>query len=193
MDTQDIVDEKRHARAEATARRRLAAEAAGPDASKRLAANLEAALDLTAHPVVSGFLPIGREIDPLPAMERARAMGCPIALPCVIGRDRPLVFRLWQAGDPLVDEPFGTKAPTQDAHVVTPGVVIVPMLAFDRQGFRLGYGGGFYDRSLDEIRAGHTATAVGVAYSGQEVDVVPRGIYDQPLDLIVTDQEIIRI
>jgi 5-formyltetrahydrofolate cyclo-ligase len=136
---------------------------------------------------VSGFLPIGSEIDPRPALRRLRVMGMNICLPCVVAPDAPLVFRAWEEHDPLVEETFGTKAPAPSAPERDPDILMVPMLAFDGAGYRLGYGGGFYDRSLEALRARKRVTAVGVAFSGQRVDAVPRGPHDQPLDWIVTE------
>ena len=93
----------------------------------------------------------------------------------------------------MVEETFGTRAPMPDAPEMEPDLLIVPMLAFDRSGFRLGYGGGFYDRTLERLRSMKPVTAVGVAFAGQEVAYVPHDDLDQPLDWIVTEREAIRI
>jgi len=113
-------------------------------------------------------------------------------LPCVEAAGAPLVFREWSPGDDLVEEPFGTRAPAPAATRHDPDVLLVPLLAFDRSGYRLGYGGGFYDRTLEALRAIKSISAVGVAYAAQEVQAVPRGERDQPVDLIVTEREVIR-
>ena len=100
---------------------------------------------------------------------------------------RPLVFRRWAPGDALVDGPYGTQQPSPTADILTPGVVLAPMLAFDAGCRRLGYGGGFYDRTLGGLRAaGSAVTAIGIAFDGQLVDKVPVGPYDIALDAVLT-------
>ena len=113
-------------------------------------------------------------------------------LPCVEVVGAPLVFREWSPGDDLVEEPFGTCAPAPPPTPRDPDVLLVPLLAIDRSGYRLGYGGGFYDRTLEALRAIKSISAVGVAYAAQEVPAVPRDEGDQPVDLIVTEREVIR-
>ena len=142
--------------------------------------------------VVSGFLPIGSEVDLRGILANLSAKGVISTLPCVVGNDMPLVFRAWQEGDELVKESFGTVAPAETAQEYAPDILMVPMLAFDRKGYRLGYGGGFYDRSLEKLRKEKNVIAVGVAYAAQEVEEVPRDHFDQPLDLIITEKEVIR-
>lgn len=142
--------------------------------------------------VLAGYLAIGSEVDVLPALESWCEEGHPVALPCTGPRDTPLVFRRWAPGRPLVQEPFGTRAPRPEAPVVDPDVLLVPLLAFDRAGYRLGWGGGYYDRTLSSLRGRKSVTAVGVAYSAQEIPSVPRDPWDQPLDLIVTEEGVIR-
>ncbi|NMM42949.1 5-formyltetrahydrofolate cyclo-ligase [Rhodospirillaceae bacterium KN72] len=193
-----VADLKKAARRLATASRKAAKDAAGKDAAHVLA---DRVLDgparaeglIRAGSVVSGFLPIGSEINTLKALDRFREMGCTVCLPCVVQKDAPLVFRAWTPGDLLIEESFGTRAPADTAAVVEPDLLLVPMLAFDRQGYRLGYGGGFYDRSLDRLRGMKRVVAVGVAFAGQEVDAVPHDSLDQPLDWIVTEKEAIRL
>ena len=139
--------------------------------------------------VVSGFLPIGSEIDPRPLMLALKEKGAVLTMPCVEAAERPLVFREWAPEDELVSEAFGTRAPAPDKPAHDPYILLVPMLAFDRKGYRLGYGGGFYDRTLAKLRAMKPVVAVGVAYAGQEMEAVPRDALDQPLDLILTETE----
>ncbi|WP_420549716.1 5-formyltetrahydrofolate cyclo-ligase [Curvivirga sp.] len=142
--------------------------------------------------VISGFLPIGSEIDTRPILEKCRELGMVISLPCVEAVDAPLTFRKWHPDDELVKESFGTMAPAPSAEEVQPDIILSPMLAFDREGFRLGYGGGFYDRSLEKLRKVKSTVAIGVAYAGQEIDAVPHDHLDQPLDMVVTEKEVIR-
>jgi 5-formyltetrahydrofolate cyclo-ligase len=176
----------------AAATRRKALFGAVPDAGERLASHVisqAAALDLDAAPkVVSVFWSMGSEIDTRPLLSLLHAAKHITALPVVAAKASPLVFRRWAPGDALVDGGFGTSIPSPDAETVQPQILFVPLLAFDDSGLRLGYGGGFYDRTLEKLRALDPAVrAVGVAFSGQRVDTVPREPYDQPLDGMVTE------
>jgi 5-formyltetrahydrofolate cyclo-ligase len=136
--------------------------------------------------VVSSFWAMGSEINPGPLEQRLRASGHQIALPVMVGRGKPLEFRLWNAGDPLVDRLWGIREPAAGAPVVEPDILLVPLLAFDAAGWRLGYGAGFYDRTLRGLRARKTVLAVGLAFDEQRVDAVPHLDYDEPLDWVVT-------
>lgn len=136
---------------------------------------------------VSGYWPIGTEIDPRPALEALARHG-PVGLPVVEGRTRPLAFRRWRPGEALVPGGFGTSVPKADAPI-TPEVLIVPLLAFDRRGHRLGYGGGFYDRTLAGLPGART---IGVALEAQRVDRLPRDATDVPLMEIVTEAGLYR-
>ncbi len=138
--------------------------------------------------VITGYGPIRDEIDPRPLLDSLAARGHAMALPVVGAPDAPLVFRAWTKDDALVPGPFGTRTPGDEAPEVTPRVVIVPLLAFDAAGWRLGYGGGYYDRTLAGLRRGPGAVlAVGIAYQDQRVDAVPRAPYDERLDWVVTE------
>jgi 5-formyltetrahydrofolate cyclo-ligase len=143
--------------------------------------------------VVSGFSPIGSEIDALPLLAKLRKKGHESALPIVVANGEPLVFRRWAPGDDMTSGPFGVQEPLPSASEVVPDILLVPLLAFDRRGYRLGYGGGFYDRTLERLRANGRGIAVGVAFAGQEVNAVPVAAYDQPLNWIVTEREAIEI
>ena len=136
--------------------------------------------------IVSAYHPYESEIDCLPLLNALRQAGWRIALPVVLGRAQPLEFRAWSPGDTLVPGSFGIPIPPGEAEIVEPDVMFVPMLAFDRFGYRLGYGGGFYDRTLALARKTREVTALGVAYAEQQIDRCPTGDYDQPLDGIVT-------
>ncbi|MFN4100149.1 MAG: 5-formyltetrahydrofolate cyclo-ligase [Pararhodobacter sp.] len=133
---------------------------------------------------LSGYLPIRTEIDPLPVM--ADYPG-PVGVPVIPGPALPLDFHLWTPAAELVEGPFGAPVPAQGVPMV-PQVLIVPMLAFDARGYRLGYGGGFYDRTLELLRASGPVIAVGFAYAAQEMGAVPIDGHDQPLDAIVTEE-----
>ncbi len=141
---------------------------------------------LAAHAgrALSGYMPMRTEIDCLPAMA---AHAGPVGVPVIIGKGQPLRFREWTPSSAMVDGPFGAKVPAGGAWIV-PEVLIVPLLAFDRRGFRLGYGGGFYDRTLAGLRAAGPVTAIGFAFAAQEVPEVPVEPTDERLDLIVTER-----
>jgi 5-formyltetrahydrofolate cyclo-ligase len=159
---------------------RAAAHAAGQGAA---AAHLAAVLAPHAGAVLAGYLPMRSEIDPRPAMAAHRG---PVCVPVVAGRGRPLAFRAWSPGAALVPGTFGAPVP-EEGDWLTPAVLIVPLLAFDRAGYRLGYGGGFYDRTLAALRAAGPVAAIGFAFAAQEVPAVPREPTDAPLDLVVTE------
>ncbi|MDO5632296.1 MAG: 5-formyltetrahydrofolate cyclo-ligase [Paracoccus sp. (in: a-proteobacteria)] len=153
-------------------------------------ARLRATLLPFAGQVLAGYWPMRGEADPLPAMATHDG---PLCLPVVPGRDVPLIFRAWLPGAALEGGPFGTHHPPESAPVVVPQVLIVPLAAFDRAGQRIGYGGGYYDRTLAQLRAAGPVTAIGLAFACQEVPAVPAGPFDQPLNLIVTDRDTIRL
>ncbi|MGP3698771.1 5-formyltetrahydrofolate cyclo-ligase [Rhodobacter sp. NSM] len=133
--------------------------------------------------VLSGYMPIRSEIDPLPAMA---AHDGPVCVPVIMAPGEPLRFREWSPGCRMTEGPFGACVPEEGAWL-EPEVLVVPLLAFDRRGFRLGYGGGFYDRTLERLRARHPVTAVGFAFAAQELPEVPIEPTDQPLDAILTE------
>jgi 5-formyltetrahydrofolate cyclo-ligase len=141
---------------------------------------------------VSGFLAIGEEINPVPLMRVMANAAHRLCLPVLQGRGKPLMFREWTRGQPLVERMWGIREPTDAAAVVTPDVLIVPLLAFDSEGWRLGYGGGYYDRTLAELRRVRKVTAIGIAYDEQKVDAVPHLDYDQRLDWVLTPSGPIR-
>ncbi len=149
---------------------------------------------LCARPgIVSAYWPMRDEMDVRPLMRRLADAGWQLSLPVVVRRGQPLTFRLWHEDDSLVPAAFGQLEPAVDRPVVAPDLLLVPLLAFDRRGWRLGYGGGFYDRTLAALRSGGRPVAVGVAYAGQEVAAVPHGPHDQRLDWIVTEREAIAV
>jgi 5-formyltetrahydrofolate cyclo-ligase len=188
----DLTELKQQARAAATRRRRAAAEIDDGSAASAVGDLLLETLDVDPSAVASGYIPIGSELDVRSVLGRLRRRGHTIVLPSVREKGHPLVFREWVLGDPLVREPFGTLAPPESAPRHSPDLLLVPLLAFDRDGYRLGYGGGFYDRTLDRLRARKEVTAVGVAFAAQELDSVPHDSSDARLDLIVTENEVIR-
>ena len=138
--------------------------------------------------VVSGFWPMAEELDIRPLMIELHNQGCQLALPVVVAKRQPLVFRAWRPGDPLEAGVFGTLHPSPRREVVEPDALIVPLLACDEDGWRLGYGGGFYDRTLEALRAKKIVTAVGVGFNAQLLPEVPHGPSDQRLDWLLTDK-----
>ncbi|RCW88801.1 5-formyltetrahydrofolate cyclo-ligase [Paracoccus lutimaris] len=156
----------------------------GDDAT--LTRNLVAVLAPHAGKVLAGYWPMRDEADPRPAMA---AHDGPVCLPVVIGPARPLVFRRYDGR--LEPGGFGTSHPPADSPELRPDVLIVPLAGFDRTGNRLGYGGGFYDRTLAALRATGQVTAVGFSYSVQEIRAIPAEVTDEILDLIVTDRDVI--
>ncbi|WP_319775702.1 5-formyltetrahydrofolate cyclo-ligase [Breoghania sp.] len=148
------------------------------------------ALMLARGAMVSGFWPIRDEIDPRPLMSALRERGHGLCLPVVA--EPHLLFRELLRGAELVDAGFGTIAPGPDAAQVLPDVMLVPLAAFDRSGHRIGYGQGHYDRAISAIGADRKLHLIGVAFSVQEVDRVPFEAHDHPLDMVVTETEVIR-
>ncbi len=148
-------------------------------------------LPLAAGAIVSGFSPMRSEINPLPLMRRLAEQGLRLALPVVVGRGHPLVFRAWAFGEPLGKGVWGIREPRPDAPEVQPDVLIVPLAAFDRSGHRIGYGAGYYDLTLTALRAQKPILAVGLAYAGQEIARVPATARDARLDLVLTEREAI--
>lgn len=186
---------KKAARAEAAARRDRAF-AADPQAGERLAGHVIAhavALGLTAGVAVSVYWPMRQEMDVRPLLAELDRLGCRVGLPVVMGKGKPLVFRHWQPGMVLKSGAFGLSEPGPDAPEIAPRIVFAPLLAFDRRGNRIGWGAGFYDRTLAGLRAQGPVTAVGIAYAAQEVAQVPADAHDQPLDWIATEREVTRL
>lgn len=182
-----LAELKKVARGEASKRRATAHEKLKDTAGPALAAR---GLPVVRQPgIVSGFIPYKSEISTIPLLNTLRRAGWTTALPVVIAPAQPLVFRSWAPGEPLVPGVWDIPMPAETAAEVLPDVLLVPMLAFDRAGYRLGYGGGFYDRTLEKLRKLKTVVAIGIAYQAQMVDEVPRGPHDAPLDFVMTEEE----
>ena len=185
-----IFQDKAKLRSEALARRD-----ALPAAERQAAAEAVAArtfpLPLAPGVIVSGFMPMKSEISPLPLMRKLAGQGARLALPVIAGRGKPLTMRAWTFGEPLSAGVWGIREPEPEAAEVEPDILLVPLLAFDRAGYRLGYGGGYYDRTIARLRGRKRVTAVGIAYAAQEVPAVPKTPGDARLDLVLTEQEAI--
>jgi 5-formyltetrahydrofolate cyclo-ligase len=164
-----------------------------PPRERQQAAEIIAAREFpraVAGMIVSGFMPLKSEISPLPLMRKVAAAGAQLALPVVAGRGKPLVMRAYAFGDELAAGQWGIRQPKSEAPEVAPDILIVPLLAFDRAGHRLGYGAGYYDMTISSLRANKPVTAIGIAYAAQEIDAVPITARDARLDLVLTEREV---
>jgi len=148
-------------------------------------------VELQPGTVLAGYFPINSEIDPFPLMRVFASRGARLALPVIIARDHALLFRAWKPDDQLVRGPFGIFQPSSDAMDVEPDIVLLPLAAFDRAGHRIGYGRGYYDRTLMRLRAVKRITVIGLAFSVQEIKSVPAAPHDEQLDCVLTERELI--
>ena len=176
---------KQALRKEAATRRAELARAT-PDHAALIAA-FALALELQEGAHIASYWPIRDEADPRALMTALAAAGHALALPRIVARDQPLAFHHWRDRDPTLVNVFGIAEPLEAAPLAVPNVVLVPLLAFDAQGHRLGYGAGYYDRTLSALRAAGDVLAVGIAYAGQEVLELPHDALDERLDLLVTE------
>jgi 5-formyltetrahydrofolate cyclo-ligase len=183
----DLLELKRRCRAQANKIRIEAHGSAGATAGLALA---QAGLPIAAIDggVVSGFFPFKSEITVLPLLAKLASEGWVTCLPVVTGEGEALKFRKWMPGEATKPGVWDIPIPLDSAAKVVPDVLLVPMLAFDRRGFRLGYGGGYYDRTLSALRQLKDVVAIGIAYAGQEMTSVPRGDWDEPMDWIMTER-----
>jgi 5-formyltetrahydrofolate cyclo-ligase len=158
-----------------------------------------AARALAEHPfpgtvdraTISGFMPLKSEINPVPLMQKLAQAGAGLALPIVQGRGKPLIMRAFRFGDALVSGVWGIREPRPEAPEVAPDILLVPLIAFDRPGHRIGYGAGYYDRTINSLRAQKNVLAIGLAFAAQEITQVPSTPRDARLDLVLTEREII--
>lgn len=141
----------------------------------------------TADTIIAGYSPIRSELDPLPLMHALAAHGARLALPVVVARDQPLLFRQWHPSAPLVAGAMGILEPPPGAPELLPDILLVPLAAFDRAGHRIGYGAGHYDRTFAQLRAIKPFVAIGLGFDTQEIDAVPAGPHDVALDYVLTE------
>lgn len=186
----NITQAKTDLRLQAFAARKIAhtakTDATGCENLRRLLATLPPAS------IVAGYMPIRTEISPLPVMAELVEQGIRVAVPVIQGDGQALLFRAWTPQAEMISGPFGAMVP-KSGDWLQPTLLITPLLAFDRSGYRLGYGGGYYDRSFEALRAEQITTGIGFAYSAQEVPQVPTEPTDQKLDFIVTDQQTLHL
>ncbi len=141
--------------------------------------------------IASGFMPMKSEINPIPLLRKLADAGARLALPVVAGKGKPLIMRAWALGEPLTAGVWGIREPKPEAPEVEPDILIVPLLAFDRSGHRVGYGAGYYDMTIDALRRKKPTLAIGIAFAVQEIDAVPITPRDVRLDLVLTEREVI--
>lgn len=179
------------AAAKARLRHEMLAQRAGiatPEAAEAVARVVLDGMPPPPGAVVSGYWPMGDELDPRPLLAALASRGHAVALPVTTRRGQPLRFRQWRPGEPLLPVRFGLSEPSPEAPELRPDWLLVPLLAFDRRGQRLGYGAGYYDRTLEVLPG---AVALGFAYAGQEVPRVPTGPGDRPLRAVATERGVI--
>lgn len=181
----DLAARKAAARKAAFARRKAAFDRGMPGAAGRLSEILAGHRGVP----LSGYIPINTEIDPLPAMAEASAYG-PVGVPVIKEQGAPLMFSRWDPDGDMVMGPFKAMIPVRD-DFFDPEILIVPLVAFDAQGGRLGYGGGFYDRTLERLRARRPTLAIGFGFDVQEAEVLPLEPTDQRLNMVVTESRIL--
>ena len=148
-------------------------------------------MKIPAGAVVSGYSPLKSEISPVPLMKQASEAGAKLALPVVVKRGLPLIMRACNFGEALGFGQWGIREPKAEAPEVFPDFLIVPLAAFDRAGYRLGYGAGYYDMTIARLRAMKPVVTMGIAFAAQEIPQMPRNQYDEKLDFILTENEAI--
>lgn len=177
--------------------RKVAAQSAGIGADKRFTENLmglAGSLGIDSTSVVAGYWAMSNELSVTNAMTRMMEQpGATCVLPVIVGKDTPLIFREWHPGLALESGGFGTRHPPVSSPERIPDVLMIPLLAFDTSGHRLGWGGGFYDRTIGTYRARkHPIVAIGAAYAAQQMSALPHDDLDQRVDWIVTETSVIQ-
>jgi 5-formyltetrahydrofolate cyclo-ligase len=190
MSSASIEDAKTALRREALARRDAIPAAVRQAAAEEVAAR-QFPLRVLPTTILSGFMPLKTEISPLPLMRKLAEASAQLALPKIGDRGKPLIMRAWPWGGPLDTGQWGIREPKADALEVDPDIVLVPLLAFDRAGHRIGYGAGYYDMTIAQLRARKPITAIGLAFAAQEIPTVPATSRDARLDLVLTERETI--
>jgi 5-formyltetrahydrofolate cyclo-ligase len=188
--TLSVEDAKSAIRREAKARR----DALPPDVRAAAAQAIAARpfpVAVAPGAIVSGFMPMKSEINPIPLMRALADAGARLALPVIAGKGKPLIMRAFAFGDTLASGVWGIREPKPEAPEVLPDIVLVPLLAFARNGHRVGYGAGYYDMTIAALRAHKTLLAVGIAFAAQEIASVPTTPRDARLDLVLTEREVI--
>jgi 5-formyltetrahydrofolate cyclo-ligase len=185
-----ISDQKAELRAAALARRD-ALPAAERQAGAETIANRALPVSVAPGTIVSAFMPMKSEINPLPLLRKLADRGAHLALPAIDKRGKPLIMRAWKFGDPFKAGQWGIREPVAEAPQVDPDILIVPLACFDRAGQRIGYGAGYYDMTIHALRAKKKIIAIGIAFAAQEIPHVPATERDERLDLVLTEREVI--
>ncbi len=181
-----MFETKRIARKKAIEARQAAHETE-LNAGEALASNF----DIQTSPnglIIAGYMPMDSEIDPIALMRKLQTQGAILALPRVNKKKQMLDFHIYDFGDLLEQSAFGIREPLESSPIIEPDWLLVPLLAYDKYGRRLGYGGGFYDKAIFQLKANKKIKTIGIAYSAQEVEAVPHEAHDEPLDWIVTNK-----
>jgi 5-formyltetrahydrofolate cyclo-ligase len=186
----EIAETKRALRNEALARRDALSAEYRQNAAEAIA-KFPFPMKVPKGAIVSGFFPMKTELSLIPLMRALEASGARIALPRIVGRGNPLSMRAWKFGDPLVPGQWGIREPVPEAPEVAPDILLVPFAAFDRHGYRVGYGAGYYDMTIHRLRGMKAVVAIGIAFAIQEIARVPATERDERLDLVLTEREII--
>lgn len=172
---------------------RKIAFAARPDAPAHAARLFMDYLQPTPTMVVALYYPVNDELDTMVLAKALSDKRVKLALPVVEKKNNPLVFREWQEHTPLENGHYNIPVPTNESPVVVPSHIVVPLVAYNSNGARLGYGGGYYDRTLALLRENHQICAIGYGFGAQHVDDLPTDKLDQPLDWIITEREAIKV
>ncbi len=189
MNLPSLADEKADLRKRCYERRIRIAEGAAGAAALAVAERVSQLVDIAGGTIVSAYWPLPGELDPRPTLSALVKRGAAGALPRVIGDGQPLVFHAWQPGDRLVEGRFKVMEPVPDTAIVSPNILLVPLLAFDRHCHRLGHGKGYYDRTLQRLKVNDPGVrAIGIAFAAQEVERVPTDDFDQTLDMVITEE-----
>jgi 5-formyltetrahydrofolate cyclo-ligase len=191
-----LAEEKRRLRKRMRALRLVADQKEGPDAALALIRHVLSALPelgLKDGATVAGYWPISTEVDVRPLLARLHERGFRCALPAIVAGEAVLAFRLWSPTDDLEPGEYDTRQPFAGAEAAMPEALLVPLLAVDGQGHRLGHGRGWYDRTLAALRARGSLVAIGVGYGVQRIERVPWAADDQNVDWILTERSLERV
>jgi 5-formyltetrahydrofolate cyclo-ligase len=191
MTSSASVEESKAALREQALARRDALPADARKAAAEAIAVRKFPLAIAPGVIVSSFMPLKGEINPLPLLQKLADAGARLALPVIAGRGKPLIMRAWEFGASLDRGQWGIREPKPEAAEVEPDILLVPLLAFDRKGFRIGYGAGYYDMTIHRLRSLKPVTAIGISFAAQEVPKIPTTERDERLDLVLTEREVI--
>ena len=183
-----IKEEKARLRESVRAERMTAFHESAQEASQAICHHLKILLKSRRLLNVAGYWAVGSEIDLTSLLDDLDQKGCSVSLPVVVEKSSPLIFRRWHSGDELIHGSFNTLQPKSTCEEIIPDGILVPLLAFDEKKFRLGQGGGFYDRTLQKLKKLKSGVvSIGVAFAAQRVNAVPCDEFDERLDFIVTE------